>query len=216
MKQSIRHYNLADKICLGIDQALRALAGQVHTSQVPYPAKKISDADMTPAEQKHAAALMRINHTGEICAQALYHGQGAASRNDQVQFNMQQAALEEGDHLDWCKLRLDELNSHTSYLNPLWYAGSFCIGLTAGMIGDAWSLGFVAETEAQVIKHLEKHRQLLPKQDARSHAILKKMELDEAKHRNDAIAAGARELPMPVKKIMSLVSKIMVKTVYWV
>ncbi|EKD70159.1 MAG: hypothetical protein ACD_46C00618G0001 [uncultured bacterium] len=127
---------------------------------------------------------------------------------------MQQAAIEEGDHLTWCKQRLDELGSHTSFLNPMWYAGSFCIGMAAGLIGDKWSLGFVAETETQVIKHLENHLKMLPEQDLRSHKILLQMEQDEAKHRQEAIDSGAHVLPDFIKKLMSLTSKIMVKTAY--
>src|SRR4029078_1478386 len=149
----------------------------------------------TDAQRKQSAALMRVNHAGEVCAQALYHGQGVVSRTSQVQEKMQLAALEEGDHLHWCRQRLEELGSHTSYLNPLWYAGSFCIGMAAGMIGDKWSLGFVAETERQVIKHLEKHLKLLPAQDQRSYTVLERMEKDEAHHRDEAIAAGANDWP---------------------
>ena len=209
-----RHYTVADKLCLSLDAALRALHGKVKTTQATYPAQNCEHDQLTPEQQKHAAGLMRVNHAGEICAQALYHGQGVISRSPEVQEKMRQAAIEEGDHLDWCQLRIDELGSHTSYLNPLWYAGSFCIGLTAGMIGDKWSLGFVVETEKQVIKHLESHLQLLPPQDLRSHKILQKMEQDEAKHRDEAIAVGAHELPGFVKIIMGLVSQIMVKTAY--
>lgn len=209
-----RHYSLADKFCLGLDSALRALHGHAKTTQAPYPARDCEDNALTDQQRKHSAGLMRVNHTGEICAQALYLGQSVGSRSSHVQEKMQQAAIEEGDHLHWCQLRLDELGSHTSYLNPFWYAGSFAIGMTAGMIGDDWSLGFVAETEKQVIKHLESHMHLLPQQDARSYNILQAMERDEAKHRDDAIAAGARELPGIVKFIMGLMSKVMVKTAY--
>jgi ubiquinone biosynthesis monooxygenase Coq7 len=213
---NLRHYTTFDRLCLGLDQAVRALTDNVKTTGHVYPAKHTEEHPMNDKERKHAAALMRINHTGEICAQALYHGQGMVSRSKETQAQLQQAAQEEGDHLSWCKQRLDELGSHTSYLNPLWYAGSFCLGMTAGMIGDRWSLGFVAETERQVIKHLESHLDLLPKEDARSHQILQKMEKDEAKHRDEAIAAGAKELPGIVKAGMRFMSKIMVKTVYWV
>lgn len=211
-----RHYTFLDRICFGIDQAVRALANNPKTSGAPHPAKGIDEHSMNDNERKHAAALMRINHAGEICAQALYHGQGVISRSKEVQVKMQHAAIEEGDHLAWCKKRLDELHSHTSYLNPLWYAGSFCIGMAAGMIGDKWSLGFVAETERQVIKHLEGHLHLLPKQDQRSYKIIERMEKDEAKHRDEAIAAGAHELPNVIKEIMAITSKIMVKTTYWI
>lgn len=215
MKQ--RNYTIFDRICLGLDQVVRALTDNVQTTQAAYPAEKLTDApELTDDERRHAAGLMRVNHAGEICAQALYHGQGLVSRNHRIQAHMQQAALEEGDHLAWCKQRLDELQSHTSYLKPLWYAGSFCIGMVAGLIGDKWSLGFVVETERQVIKHLESHIHLLPMQDSRSYQILKQMEADETKHRNEAIASGAHELPMVVKKGMALTAKVMVKTAYWV
>jgi len=209
-----RHYSLSDKICLGLDSALRALHGTVKTTHAPYPARDQNENDLTDAQKRHSAGLMRVNHAGEICAQALYHGQSVVTRSKDVQAKMQQAAVEEGDHLNWCQLRLDELGSHTSYLNPVWYAGSFAIGMVAGMVGDDWSLGFVAETEKQVIKHLESHLHLLPQQDVRSYKILEAMEQDEAKHRDGAIAAGARELPDPIKRVMGLVSKIMVKTAY--
>jgi ubiquinone biosynthesis monooxygenase Coq7 len=195
---------------------VRALYGQVKTSTKPYPAEKTEAAHLNAAETKHAAALMRINHAGEICAQALYHGQGMVSHSAKVQEKMQQAAIEEGDHLAWCQRRLEELGSHPSYLNPLWYGGSFCIGLIAGMIGDAWSLGFVVETERQVIRHLEGHLQNLPAEDKRSYHILQQMEQDEAHHRDEAITCGARELPPFIKKGMAMTAKCMVKTAYWI
>lgn len=210
-----RHYTLLDKICLGIDQAVRALTDNAQTTGQVYPAQGIESTSLSDEQRQHSAGLMRINHAGEICAQALYHGQGIVSKSPLIQQKMQQAAREEGDHLAWCRQRLDELNSHTSYLNPLWYAGSFCIGMAAGMIGDKWSLGFVVETERQVIKHLESHLHTLPANDARSYQILTQMEKDEAKHRDEALAAGASELPGIIKKGMTLTSKIMVKTAYW-
>jgi len=210
-----RHYTLLDKLCLGFDQAMRTLANQAQSSGELFPAAQVAEEPMSDAERKHAAGLMRVNHAGEVCAQALYHGQGAASSNCTLQAQMEQAALEEGDHLNWCKQRLDELSSHTSYLNPLWYAGSFCIGLTAGMIGDKWSLGFVVETERQVIKHLSSHIALLPAQDQRSQQVLARMESDEARHRDVAVEAGAHELPRPVKRVMGWVSRVMVKTAYY-
>lgn len=211
-----RNYTIFDRFCLGFDQGLRALTDNVITTGAPFPAKHIEETELSDAERKHVAALMRINHAGEICAQALYNGQAFLSRNQDVQFKMQQAAKEESDHLHWCRLRLDELNSHTSYLNLFWYSGSFIIGMAAAMAGDEWSLGFVAETETQVITHLGKHINLLPKQDKRSESILLQMEKDEAKHRHEAIQAGARELPYVIKKVMSLASKIMVKSAYWI
>jgi 3-demethoxyubiquinol 3-hydroxylase len=211
-----RHYSFLDRLCLGVDQALRALTNNAKTTGIAYPANKMTETPLSQSQREQSAALMRINHAGEICAQALYHGQGVVSRSRDVQEKMHQAAMEEGDHLTWCSQRLDELASHHSYLNPLWYAGSFCIGMVAGMIGDKWSLGFVAETERQVIKHLKGHLNSLPMEDQRSYKILEQMELDETKHRDEAIALGARELPGIIKKGMSLTSKIMVKTAYWI
>lgn len=211
-----RHYTLFDRLCLGLDQAVRALTDNAKTTGLAYPAKGVEEPLLSEEQRKRSAAFMRINHAGEICAQALYHGQGLVTRSKAVQEKMQEAAIEEGDHLAWCKQRLNELDSHTSYLNPLWYAGSFCIGMVAGMIGDKWSLGFVAETERQVIKHLAGHSQVLLSQDQRSYTVLQQMEKDEAKHRDEAIASGAHELPELIKEGMALTSKVMVKTAYWV
>ncbi len=212
----LRQYSLLDKCCLGFDQALRALTSQMQVTDKPYPAEKMPEAELNESEQKHAAALMRINHAGEICAQALYHGQALLSRSVEIQQKMQQAAIEEGDHLSWCQQRIEELGSHTSYLNPLWYSGSFCIGVLAGMIGDDWSLGFVVETERQVIRHLDGHLNILPSQDLRSYRILQQMEQDEAHHRDEALACGARELPTFIKAIMAMTAKVMVKASYWI
>lgn len=212
----MRQYSFLDKICLSFDQALRVVAGEAKTTGRPYPAKNIPEAKLTEKQRKQAAALMRINHAGEVSAQALYHGQGLASRCTELRQKMQHAALEEGDHLVWCSQRLVELGSHTSYLNALWYTGSFAIGLTAGLVGDRWSLGFLAETESQVIKHLENHLQILPVEDNKSHKILAQMRIDETHHREEAIQAGAAALPFFVKKWMSVTAKIMVKTAYWV
>jgi ubiquinone biosynthesis monooxygenase Coq7 len=213
---TVRHHTFLDKICLGFDQALKALTHDIQTTGSPYPAESAGEADLSAAESALSAGLMRVNHTGEVCAQALYHGQALVTRHAPLQAQLQAAALEEGDHLYWCKRRLDELQSHTSYLNPLWYAGSFCIGAVAGVVGDDWSLGFVVETEKQVINHLEGHLKRLPVNDVRSAAILKQMEQDEAHHRDEAKAAGARELPPPIKVLMRMMSKVMVKTVYYV
>jgi 3-demethoxyubiquinol 3-hydroxylase len=211
-----RQYSLLDRCCIAIDTALGALSGQSDRLNKPYPAQGVMDVDLSAQEKRHVAGLMRVNHAGEICAQALYHGQALVSKDAAIKQKMQQAAKEEGDHLAWCQLRLDELQSHTSYLNPLWYSGSFCIGFAAGMVNDAWSLGFVAETERQVINHLAGHSQLLPASDLRSYHILQQMEIDEAKHRDEAITQGARELPWLIKQTMALTAKIMVKTAYWI
>lgn len=210
-----RQYSLVDKLCLGFDQFVRALSDNPKTTGRVYPAGKEKGLPLSATESKHAAALMRINHAGEICAQALYHGQSLASRDCETGAKLRQAAIEEGDHLAWCSRRVVELGSHTSYLNPLWYLGSFCIGLTAGLAGDQWSLGFVAETEKQVVNHLKGHLQELPEQDEKSIKILQQMQQDEEKHREEAMKLGAATLPLPIQKCMGLVSKIMVKTAYW-
>jgi ubiquinone biosynthesis monooxygenase Coq7 len=210
-----RKYSITDYVCLGLDQAIRAMGGNPKTTERMYPAHSVENILLTEAQRKHSAALMRINHTGEVCAQALYHGQALASRNALLKQKMQQAAVEEGDHLAWCSRRLLELGSHTSYLNFLWYMGSFSLGLSAGLLGDAWSLGFLAETETQVVEHLEKHLQLLSDDDSRSSLVLQQMQIDEAEHRDAAMQAGARKLPTFIKKGMQVLSKIMVKTTYW-
>jgi ubiquinone biosynthesis monooxygenase Coq7 len=211
-----RHYTILDRLCLGLDQGVRTLSNTAKNTGKSNPGKKIAEHPLTEQQRQQSAALMRVNHAGEVCAQALYHGQGMASRTGEVQEKMQQAALEEGDHLSWCQHRLEELGSRASYFNLLWYTGSFCIGLVAGVLGDKWSLGFVAETEQQVIKHLKGHLYLLPQEDERSHAILAQMEEDETKHRDEAISSGAHDLPMLIQTMMSLTSKVMVKTAYYI
>ena len=211
-----RHYTFFDSLCLGIDQALRAVFADAKTTERPYPAEHETETPLTTDERKHAAGLMRVNHTGEVCAQGLYQAQALVSRRRELKKALQQAAIEEGDHLTWCSTRLAELGSHASYLNPLWYAGSFAIGLTASIAGDKWSLGFLAETESQVVKHLEKHLELLPASDNKSHKILQQMQKDEAEHRDQAIHSGAATLPTWIKKCMQVTSMIMVKTAYWI
>jgi ubiquinone biosynthesis monooxygenase Coq7 len=166
------------------------------------------------AERKHAAGLMRVNHVGEVCAQALYQSQKLLARDSQIQEMLEHSAQEEMDHLAWCETRLKELDSHTSYLNPLWYAGSFAIGLVAGLAGDKWSLGFVAETEKQVESHLESHLQKLPETDHRSRAIVEQMRVDEIAHGQAALNAGGESLPEPIQKMMQALSKLMTTTAY--
>lgn len=211
-----RKISVLDSICLGVDQAVKTMFGHTATTGRKNPAVIEPEPILTPPQRKHSAGLMRINHTGEVCAQALYHAQGLVSRRKDIKEKMQHAAIEEGDHLAWCNARITELGSHTSYLNPLWYAGSFVIGLTAGLIGDKWNLGFLAETENQVVKHLEHHLKLLPIEDSRSHKIVMQMREDEATHHEDAMHAGAKELPNFIKKLMQFSSKVMVKVTYWV
>jgi len=209
-----RHYNPADLFISNIDQALRTLFGQPEITERHNPAENIDETELTETECQHVAGLMRINHTGEVCAQALYQGQALTAKLPKVKQSMQRAAQEENDHLDWCHERLQDFGSHTSYLNPLWYAGSFAIGATAGLIGDKWSLGFVAETESQVVKHLDSHLQQIPENDKRTRAILEQMRTDEEHHGAIALNAGGAQLPEPVKRIMGLTSKIMTSIAY--
>jgi ubiquinone biosynthesis monooxygenase Coq7 len=211
-----RNYSLVDKLCINLDQTVRGVLGNASTTNRPYPARNEPEPLLTPDQKKYSASLMRINHAGEVCAQALYHGQGLVSHDSKVRDKLQTAAMEEGDHLAWCRLRVQELGSHTSYLNPLWYTGSFAIGLIAGLCGDQWSLGFLAETEQQVVNHLEKHLKILPNQDQKSYVILQQMQEDEAKHRDDAKQLGGADLPPLVKRLMRVISKIMVKTARWI
>lgn len=211
-----RHYSWLDKFCMTIDQMIRTLVNEAEKTDVDYPAENIPEAELDSKEKKQIASLMRVNHAGEIAAQALYHGQALVTKSYELKQQLKEAALEEGNHLAWCKKRLDELQSHTSLLNPFWYTGSFCIGMMAGIVGDKWSLGFISETEKQVVKHLENHLALIPAKDFRSRQILEKMSADETHHREEALALGGVELPTIIKSTMSLTSKIMVKTAYWI
>lgn len=196
------------------DNALRTLASGHPGSDRPNPAQDEPIPELDRREQRHVAGLMRVNHTGEVCAQALYQGQAATARLPRIRRQMEISAQEEEDHLAWCAQRLQELNSHTSLLNPVWYALSYGIGAGAGLIGDRWSLGFVEETEHQVCEHLQTHLTRLPQQDARTRKILQQMHEDEARHANSAQKAGAMRLPFPVKKLMTAVSKVMTSTAY--
>ena len=211
-----RHYSPVDRLFLGMDQAVRTLFGRPQVTERPNPANSTPEAELSEEERDRVARLMRINHTGEVCAQALYQGQAVAAKLPVVRSHMERAAQEENDHLEWCDKRLQELDSHKSLLNPLWYAGSFTLGALAGIAGDKWSLGFVVETERQVESHLDEHLSQLPPQDEKSRLILEQMKEDEVHHANTALAAGGAELPGPVKLIMKLSSKVMTKTVYWV
>ena len=203
-----------DRLILEFDSALRSVAGGANSHR-PIPGSDVGgNSGLDAAERKHAAGLMRVNHVGEVCAQALYQSQKLVARNPEIREMLDQSAQEEMDHLAWCETRLQELGSHTSYLNPLWYAGSFAIGLAAGLAGDKWSLGFVAETEKQVENHLESHLEKLPKDDQRSRAIVDQMRIDEIIHGQAAKDAGGVNLPEPVQKIMQVISKIMTTTAY--
>jgi ubiquinone biosynthesis monooxygenase Coq7 len=212
----MRHYSPIDQFLIHADTALRTVVGSPQATHRPYPAKDVEDCSMDTAESRHIAGLMRVNHSGEVSAQALYQGQSITARNDEVRKKLEQAALEENDHLVWTENRLKELGERTSLLNPLWYAGSFAIGAFAGALGDKWNLGFLAETEHQVVEHLDEHLSKIPDSDKRSRAILEQMKIDEAKHATTALDHGGETLPMPVKKLMQAMSKVMTRTTYWI
>ncbi|HAI59955.1 MAG TPA: demethoxyubiquinone hydroxylase family protein [Xanthomonadaceae bacterium] len=183
-------------------------------AQRPTPGRDTPEGALTPAERRHAAGLMRINHTGEVCAQALYAGQAAVARDPAVRATLLAAAQEETDHLAWCDERLTALHSRPSLLNPLWYGGAYAIGVAAGLRGDGWNLGFVVETERQVEAHLAEHLETLPPNDARSRAVLEVMKVDEARHADHALESGARLLPTPVPQAMAAVSAVMKAVAY--
>lgn len=206
---------MIDRMILEFDKALRAVFAPAPTRRA-MPGEVLEDATLSDPERRHVAALMRINHCGEICAQALYQGQALTSRNPETRRVMEQAAWEETEHLNWTERRIAELGGRKSLLNPLWYAGSLAIGLAAGKLGDDWNLGFLAETERQVEAHLDGHLASLPAQDRRSWEILDQMKQDEVRHAETAIRFGARELPSPVKWAMKCSSGVMTRLAYYV
>ncbi|HEX6590692.1 MAG TPA: 2-polyprenyl-3-methyl-6-methoxy-1,4-benzoquinone monooxygenase [Moraxellaceae bacterium] len=210
----MRRYSLLDRFINEADKALRTIAPNATQAHRPSPGVPHGESALSEEERRHAAGLMRVNHTGEVCAQALYQGQALTARLPEVRAEMEQAAREEEDHLAWCEQRVTELGSHTSYLNPLWYAMSFGIGAAAGMAGDKWSLGFVAETERQVCDHLQGHMGRVPLQDEKTRAIIGQMHHDEAEHMQMALQAGAAPLPAPVKHLMAAVARVMTTTAY--
>ena len=203
-----------DRLIIEFDTALRSIVGGANAQRPTPDSEQSSKSVLDTRERKHAAGLMRVNHVGEVCAQALYQSQKLVARNPQIQEMLSHSGQEEMDHLAWCETRLQELGSHTSYLNPLWYAGSFVIGLAAGLAGDKWSLGFVAETEKQVENHLESHLEKLPQEDHRSRAIVEQMRVDEIGHGQAALQAGGAALPEPIQKMMKVMSKVMTSTAY--
>jgi ubiquinone biosynthesis monooxygenase Coq7 len=204
-----------DKFIIGFDHALRTLLTPAQTLR-PVPGTQLPQVELNDAEKHESSALMRVNHTGEICAQALYQGQALTARNAEVQHTLAQAAREETEHLAWTERRIAELSGRKSVLNPLWYGGSLAMGALAGILGDKWNLGFLAETERQVTAHLAGHLKRLPHHDEKSRAIIAQMQIDEAGHATSAMAHGGVELPMPVKMMMKLGSKVMTGTAYWV
>jgi ubiquinone biosynthesis monooxygenase Coq7 len=197
-----------DDLIMEFDKGLRTLLAPARTSR-PLPGKSLAEAEMGEEEKRLAAALMRVNHSGEICAQALYQGQALTARKPEIQQALKQAASEETEHLNWCESRINDLGGRKSLLNPAWYAGSLAIGALAGALGDKWSLGFLAETERQVVRHLEGHLQRLPASDVRSRAVVEQMKQDEARHATTAFEHGGAELPAPVKLAMKFSARMM-------
>ena len=202
-----------DRLLVDAQNALGTLAGKP-AARRPNPAADAPEVELDAHERRHAAGLMRINHVGEVCAQGLYFGQAAVARDPQTRQHLMEAAQEETDHLAWCADRLRELDSQPSLFNPLWYAGSYSLGVLAGLRGDGWNLGFVVETEHQVEAHLEEHLQTLPEADLRSREILKAMKADEARHAEHAEQAGARLLPQPIPTLMAAASNLMKAVAY--
>ena len=215
MRNSVEANMLIDRILIAADNALRTLSGADHASR-PSPAVEPQTNALAESDRRLSGALMRVNHVGEVCAQALYNAQALSTRDPLLKRKFEHAARDETDHLAWTQQRLEELGAHRSWLNPLWYAGSFGIGLLAGRAGDAMSLGFVVETERQVEQHLESHLSALPANDQRSQAIVRQMKDDEARHAADARLAGAAELPTPVRWAMRAAAKVMTTTAHYI
>jgi 3-demethoxyubiquinol 3-hydroxylase len=205
--------DVLDRAILEFDRALRAVAG-IHQAERPNPAEGIAEADLDEEARAHSAALMRVNHVGEVCAQALYQGQALTARNPGTRESLERAAREEGDHLAWSMDRIRALGGRPSLLNPLWYAGALALGVGAGLLGDRWNLAFLAETEHQVEEHLTGHLEKLSEEDAPTRAVVKAMRDDEARHRATAVSLGAAELPEPAKRAMRAMAKVMTTLAY--
>ena len=204
-----------DRLIVGFDRGLRTVFGAAASAR-GVPGDDLPDTELSAPQREHAAKLMRVNHTGEVCAQALYQGQALTARSSQAQAALERAAREEIEHLAWTESRINALGGRKSLLNPLWYAGSFALGAASGLLGDRWSLGFLAETERQVVDHLDGHLRELPAQDDKSRAILAEMRLDEARHATTALRHGGGELPLPARAMMRLASAVMTRTSYWI
>jgi ubiquinone biosynthesis monooxygenase Coq7 len=204
-----------DKAIINFDRALRTLCVGA-TSVRPFPGGGLPESNLDDSNKRNAAALMRVNHAGEICAQALYQGQALTARNRDVQQALESAAIEETEHLAWTRQRIAELDGKVSVLNPMLYASSFMIGAVCGLLGDKWNLGFLAETEEQVERHLQRHLDRLPLEDHRSRAIVEQMKKDEAQHARTALSHGAAKLPSPARQVMRAASRLMTRTTYWV
>lgn len=210
---STSRHDPLDRLVIGLDKALRTLVS-APVAQRDNPGARTADVPMEQPDREHAAGLMRVNHTGEVCAQALYEGQALTARSDEARQSLLQAAQEEQDHLAWCRERLDELDARPSLLNPLFYGASFAMGVLTGLAGDKISLGFVEATEDKVVEHIDQHLQALPEQDARSRAILDQMREDETRHGEHALEMGGETFPAPVKQAMTLMSRLMTRTTY--
>lgn len=202
-----------DQLIVEFDKALRTIFAPARSVR-PVPGGDLPDVPLSDAEREHVAGLMRVNHCGEICAQALYQGQAIMSRDPNIRSELQQASNEETEHLAWTEQRIAELGGRKSLLNPLWYGGSFALGLLAGRLGDRWNLGFLAETERQVEAHLSGHLERLPAGDQKSREIIEQMKTDEARHADTAVGLGAHEFPSPVKAAMKLMARVMTTTAY--
>jgi len=207
--------DFTDKMVSILDTGLRTLLNNPAVTERKNPASDFPEIDLDEQQKQHLAGLMRVNHCGEVCAQGLYQGQSLTARDPEVREKMQQSAIEENEHLSWTADRIHQMNSHTSLLNPLFYLGSMAIGTVAGIAGDKWSLGFVAETERQVVRHLESHLQQIPANDRKSRSILQTMRDDEQHHATKAVEYGAADLSEPIRQWMKATAKIMTKTVYW-
>ena len=211
-----RQLSPLDKLLAGANNALRTVAAPAGRRARKNPSAEVEDAKLDAAQKRHAAGLMRVNHAGEVAAQALYQGHATVARDKDIEDQMKRAADEEFDHLAWCEQRIHELGYEPSRLSPLWYAGAYAIGAASGALGDKWSLGFIAETEKQVCSHLDSHLDQLPHDDLKSRAIVEQMRDEEEEHGENALDAGAVELPRPVVRLMKVTAKVMTKTAYWV
>ncbi len=207
---------MLDQLIISFDKGLQTIFGNPISTGRSSPAESIVDQGLSKDEQRKSERLFRVNHAGEVSAQALYQGQALVARNESIRLRLSESAEEENDHLIWCESRLDDLGGHKSYLNAFWYFGSFATGFVAGCAGDKWSLGFVVETEYQVAKHLDEHLVQLPLADEKGRAILEQMKVDELHHASVALESGAAELPRPIKKLMMLQSKVMTTLAYWI
>lgn len=215
-RMNANHFSALDRLIGAVDQAVRVIFGPPPNPTRPSPAVAAAETELAPTERELAGRLMRVNHIGEICAQALYQGQSVSATRPDVRTKLERAAAEENDHLAWTAARVEQLGTHTSYLNPVWYVGSFALGVAAGLAGDKWSLGFLAETERQVVTHLDGHLQRLPAHDTVSRAIVEQMREDEGRHATVAAESGAAPLPAPIPQLMRMASGVMVRVGYWI